>query len=76
MVNRIINLRLGDKLLKEIDSIVTSETYESRTEFVKEALRRAVDERNRFSGEEVKAEIPAEVPETRPHERMGKHSVS
>ncbi|MCX6802858.1 MAG: ribbon-helix-helix domain-containing protein [Candidatus Diapherotrites archaeon] len=47
MVNRIVNLRLGSKLLKEIDSIVKSETYESRTEFIKDALRKAVEERRR-----------------------------
>jgi Arc/MetJ-type ribon-helix-helix transcriptional regulator len=45
MANKIVNLRLGSKLLKEIDSIVKSETYESRTEFIKDALRRAVEER-------------------------------
>ena len=76
MVNRIINLRLGDKLLKEIDLIVRSETYESRTEFIKEALRQAVGERNRLLGEEAHTEMPAEEPETRPHERMGRHCVS
>jgi Arc/MetJ-type ribon-helix-helix transcriptional regulator len=47
MANKLVNLRLGSKLLKEIDSIVKSETYESRTEFIKDALRRAVEERRK-----------------------------
>ena len=47
MGNCLVHLRLGDKLVKEIDSIVRRETYESRTEFIREELRKAVEERKR-----------------------------
>ena len=76
MANRIINLRLGDKLLKEIDSIVQSETYESRTEFIKESLRKAVDERRILGGTEALDETPETEIKEEPHKKMGKHTVS
>ena len=90
MVNRIINLRLGDKLLKEIDLIVRSETFESRTEFIRETLRKAVEERRkerlmedikrklRTEKRPVLEEHSVEEPEAEKplHERMGRHSVS
>jgi Arc/MetJ-type ribon-helix-helix transcriptional regulator len=47
MASRFVNLRLGEKLVSEIDSIVANETFESRTEFIKETLRKAVEDRKR-----------------------------
>ncbi len=44
MAGKLINLRLGEKLLREIDLVVKAETYESRTEFIKAALRNAIEE--------------------------------
>ncbi len=44
MVNAMVNLRLGEKLLKEIDTVVKHSTYESRTEFIREALRKMLEE--------------------------------
>ncbi|MFH1588132.1 MAG: ribbon-helix-helix domain-containing protein [Candidatus Diapherotrites archaeon] len=43
-MNTLINLRLGNKLLAEIDKIVKKETYESRTELIRETLRKKVEE--------------------------------
>ena len=42
-----INLRLGKNLLKEIDRIVREGLYESRTEFIREVLRKSVEERKK-----------------------------
>ena len=39
MVSVQVNMRLGKKLLKEVDTAVKSSSYESRTELVKDALR-------------------------------------
>jgi len=47
MAGKLINLRLGEKLLKEIDLVVKTETYESRTEFIKATLRNAIEERKK-----------------------------
>lgn len=44
MATQMINLRLEDKFLKEIDSLVKSGNYQSRTEFIRASLRERVDE--------------------------------
>jgi len=44
MANNLVHLRLGEKLIKEIDLIVERETFENRSEFIKEALRKEVEE--------------------------------
>ncbi|MEM0359988.1 MAG: ribbon-helix-helix domain-containing protein [Candidatus Diapherotrites archaeon] len=47
MAGKMVNLRLGANLLKEIDAIVESDAFDSRTEFIKYALRKAIEERKR-----------------------------
>lgn len=44
MVNKLVNLRLNDKLLKAVDGIVKETTFSSRSEFIKEAIRDRIDE--------------------------------
>lgn len=46
-MNKMVNLRLGEKLLREIDSIVKRSTYESRTEFIRQALHKEVSEQKK-----------------------------
>ncbi|MDD5418206.1 MAG: ribbon-helix-helix domain-containing protein [Candidatus Nanoarchaeia archaeon] len=41
-MNRMINLRLNQELIEEMDNAVKHSIYSSRTEFVKEAVRTAV----------------------------------
>jgi len=75
---KLINLRLGKKLLEEIDSIVSSETYDNRTEFIRETLRKAVIDRKRFTESEISDNSVDESitkQETEPRQ-MGKHSIS
>lgn len=43
-MNAMVNIRLGEKLLREVDAAVKHSTYESRTEFIREALRKMLDE--------------------------------
>ena len=43
-MNAMVNIRIGQKLLREIDSAVRNSTYESRTEFIREALRKMLEE--------------------------------
>lgn len=47
MVNRLINLRLEDKLLKAIDFEVSHGFWGNRTEFVKDALKFFLEERKK-----------------------------
>jgi Arc/MetJ-type ribon-helix-helix transcriptional regulator len=47
MANKMVNLRLGPKLLKEIDSIVSRASYENRSEFIRETLRKEVEGRKK-----------------------------
>ncbi len=44
MVTEMITLKLDDKFLKEIDTIVSGNGYHSRTEFIRNALREKVEE--------------------------------
>ncbi|MEK6816716.1 MAG: ribbon-helix-helix domain-containing protein [Nanoarchaeota archaeon] len=44
MATEMITLKLEDKFLGEIDSIVKKDGYKSRTEFIRAALRSKVDE--------------------------------
>ena len=44
MATEMITLKLDDKFLKEIDVVVEKENYQSRTEFIRNALRKNVDE--------------------------------
>ena len=44
MVNKLVNLRLDSKLLKELDSVVKSSNFSSRTEFMKAALRKLIED--------------------------------
>ena len=46
MATEMITLKLAGKFLKEIDSIVKKEAYQSRTEFIRNALRDKLDESN------------------------------
>ncbi|MGV8171160.1 MAG: ribbon-helix-helix domain-containing protein [Candidatus Woesearchaeota archaeon] len=44
MVTEMITLKLDDKFLSEIDSIVSTKGYQNRTEFIRNALREKIDE--------------------------------
>ena len=56
MVTEMITLKLEDRFLKEIDSIVKTENYQNRTEFIRAALRDKVEtvEMKRFREELTK----------------------
>ena len=43
MVTEVINLKLDNSFLKEIDSIVSKSNYQNRTEFIRAALREKVE---------------------------------
>ncbi|MFH1239627.1 MAG: hypothetical protein V1672_00235 [Candidatus Diapherotrites archaeon] len=45
MSNKMINLRLGNRLIQEIDKAVKEELYENRTEFIRAILREKLKER-------------------------------
>lgn len=47
MGSGIVHIRLGEKLVKAIDKVVEATTYSSRTEFIREAVRKQVDEETR-----------------------------
>lgn len=44
MVNVLVNFRLSKALLREIDSVVREGLYSTRTEFVKEAVRKELSD--------------------------------
>jgi metal-responsive CopG/Arc/MetJ family transcriptional regulator len=44
MATEMITLKLESKFLKNIDNIVKKEGYQSRTEFIRSALRQKIDE--------------------------------
>ena len=44
MVTEMINVKLDDMFLKEIDTIVEKQGYHNRTEFIRNALREKVEE--------------------------------
>lgn len=44
MVTEMITMKLDDKFLDEIDSVVQKEGYQNRTEFIRNALREKVEE--------------------------------
>ena len=43
MVTEMITLKLEDKFLKDIDTIVKKEGFQNRTEFIRNALREKID---------------------------------
>jgi Arc/MetJ-type ribon-helix-helix transcriptional regulator len=44
MTTEVITLKLDDKFLDEIDSVVLKKQYHNRTEFIRNALREKIDE--------------------------------
>lgn len=44
MTTELITLKLEDNFLQEIDSVVEKEGYQSRTEFIRNALREKLEE--------------------------------
>lgn len=44
MVNKLVNFRLDCKLLREIDSAVAESSFSNRTELVKAAIRKFIDD--------------------------------
>lgn len=44
MTTEMISLKLDSKFLKEIDEVVEKNNYQNRTEFIREALRKGLDE--------------------------------
>jgi Arc/MetJ-type ribon-helix-helix transcriptional regulator len=47
MASDVVHVRIGEKLIKAIDDVVKETTYSSRTEFIREAVRKQVEEENR-----------------------------
>jgi Arc/MetJ-type ribon-helix-helix transcriptional regulator len=47
MASDVVHIRIGEKLIKAIDDVVKETTYSSRTEFIREAVRKQVEEENR-----------------------------
>lgn len=56
MANKLITMRLGNKLLKEIDSTLENSSFENRTEFIKHAVRALLKEINENSVEDSERE--------------------
>ncbi|MDD5162757.1 MAG: ribbon-helix-helix domain-containing protein [Candidatus ainarchaeum sp.] len=46
MANKLVTLRLGNKLLKEIDSALENSSFENRTDLIKHAVRSLLKEIN------------------------------
>lgn len=44
MATEMITVKMDDKFLEDIDTIVKKEGYQNRTEFIRNALREKVDE--------------------------------
>ena len=44
MATQMITLKLDGKFLKEIDTIVESNNYQNRTEFIRQALREKIED--------------------------------
>lgn len=44
MANQMINLRIENKLIAELDEVVKESNYSSRSEFIKDAVRKALIE--------------------------------
>ncbi len=44
MATNMITLKLENKFLEEVDSIVINEGYQNRTEFIRNALREKIEE--------------------------------
>ena len=44
MATEMITVKLDDKFLEDIDSVVKKEGYQNRTEFIRAALREKVDD--------------------------------
>jgi len=44
MVTEMITVKMEDKFLREIDSVVKKEGYQNRTEFIRNALREKIEE--------------------------------
>ncbi len=44
MVNAMVNLRLNDKVLKKLDGVIKQGLYSNRTEFIKSAIIKAIDD--------------------------------
>jgi Arc/MetJ-type ribon-helix-helix transcriptional regulator len=44
MANKLVNLRLDAKLLGEVDAVAKEGLYSNRTDFIKSALRKAIDD--------------------------------
>ena len=44
MVTEMITVKLDDTFLKQIDSVVETQGYQNRTEFIRNALREKVEE--------------------------------
>jgi len=44
MAGKLVNLRIDGKLLKELDSVVNASNFSNRTEFVKAAIRKFIDD--------------------------------
>lgn len=44
MGGKLVNLRLDERLLKEADAVAKEGLYSNRTDFIREAIRKAIDD--------------------------------
>ena len=44
MATEMITVKMEDKFLKEVDSVVKKEGYQNRTEFIRNALREKIEQ--------------------------------
>jgi len=44
MANKLVNMRLDSKFLREVDSVARQALFANRTEFIKDSLRKAIDD--------------------------------
>jgi Arc/MetJ-type ribon-helix-helix transcriptional regulator len=44
MANKLVNMRFDGKLLREVDAVAKEGLFGSRTEFIKDAVRKAIDD--------------------------------
>ena len=85
-MNKMINLRLEDKLLKELDKLVKQSTFSNRSEAIKAAIRKYVEEyetqriikelRKHFGeGKKLGIKEPTEKEFEKVREKVGKESL-
>jgi len=67
-----INIRLPDEQMHELDNQVSRLHYSSRSEFIREALRRMIEDQMDLSDETVKAIFQARKQKSLSHAELKK----